>query len=98
MTDLLTQARSNRSGGGKENWGLNEILLLLQRKKDKVSNKAIAAELGRTAHGVGYQFRRAKKFDSITAIYSHYGVDFVSNEEVETRINDFASTLESNAS
>ena len=94
MTDLLAQARNNRTGGGKENWTLEEILVLLQRKKDKVSNKAIAVELGRTAHGVGYQFRRAKKFDSITSIYAKYNVDFVSNEEVETRIDTYAESLE----
>jgi hypothetical protein len=93
MTDLLAQARSNRTGGGKENWTLEEILVLLQRKANKVSNKAIAIELGRTAYGVGYQFRRAKKFDSVTAIYIAYNVEFTSNDEVEFRINAYVESL-----
>jgi hypothetical protein len=107
--DLLNALKTQKNVGAREKvaYSLNEVLAILYMiTVEKLTKAQISEITGRSKHTLQYKFfegeivlngkrqiRSMKRFSSTKEIFDHYKTEYVGDEDVQDRINQFKSGL-----
>ena len=105
----LVNALKTQASGSREKIGytLDEVLAILYMfTVEKLKPKQVAEITGRSVHSLRYKFleseivlngkkmiRSMKRFNSVQDIFTHYKVEYVSDGDVTSRIENFKTAL-----
>jgi hypothetical protein len=107
--DLVQSLKTQSTAGSREkvSYGLNEVLAILYMiTVEKLTKAQISEITGRSKHTLQYKFfegeivlngkrqiRSMKRFSTTKEIFDHYKTEYVGDEDVQDRINQFKSGL-----